>query len=1156
MKSFFLICVASLVAAVAANAASFEPLLEKQLREDQSGKFHSVIIKLYNPRSINDLDQELHARKAPLAERHRLVIEALKANAAETQGPIQAKLEEAKLLGEVNGFTAYWIENLFVIHGTARAILTIADDPAVESVGPNFRAELIDPIMRGPIRGHRPPEILDTPELTTPGQDAIRATEVNRVLGFNGAGVLVANLDTGVDRFHPALGSRWRGTHAPVAECWLDRLGGIPLPQDNNSHGTHVMGTECGREIQADGDTITVGSAPLAEWIACNAIGGFGQDFSQDVLDAYEWFIDPDGNPNTLEDLPDVIQNSWGVNTGLGYAQCYQNWNTAITNCEAAGPVITWSAGNEAQSGLRAPAIFELNATQIFSVAAVDANPNSPPFPIADFSSRGPTPCQPNQGSIKPEIAAPGVDVYSSIPGGQYTDGFSGTSMAGPHVAGCVGLMREACPDCDPQTIKEAIMATAIDVGYPPAGPDNNFGAGFIDCYEAVLAVASLGRVDGFVQHSNGSPVPAVRVTADGLNNSTMTGANGYYNLSAAEGTYTLRFTKFGYETAVVNNVVTTEGDTTHLDVTMNPLPNGTLRPTVVTQLGVPLQGVVCTFANVPVDTFTTNALGQFEVTLPADTYFVHLHFVIERNPPVIIDEDTSVIVLANQTVTPNWPLFIAVIEPAGPDAYGYRAYDRYDRDFPAPYDWLELNPTFGGVGTPFTYSGGDACVHFDAPFPIGFYGVDYDSLTVNTNGWMLPGIHFEEGQNNTQIPSDANGDPSGVIAPFWDNVRSGFGATQFSYLDRATSRWIFQFSDQQLQAPGGRFHNWQVQFMDPARYPSLTGDAQIVFVYHRMDYLNSATIGIEDTNETRGIQIQHNQSLDPTAWPIEEGAAIRFTTGLPTTTGTLNGTIVLYPNQGEAAGLHVWAAGQDVVMNAQGQFSAPGVPAVNGVAMMDQPGFEVVHSARTQIPAGGSASVNLQSWRLDPPRDLSATQTPTHFTLRWRTPESVSAMANPAVRYDFYMNGVLRVSSHVDTFITQGYSDAGQVTFTLKAVYPGGVSDFSVPLVYFLNGAAADDDMNSVPTAFALHSNYPNPFNPSTSIRIDVPNAIAGKLSIFDIQGRMVANLFDGNLTAGVHRFEWNGRDMSGRSVATGIYLYKFESSIFTDVKKMALIK
>jgi subtilisin family serine protease len=148
--------------------------------------------------------------------------------------------------------------------------------------------------------------------------------------------------------------------------------------------------------------------------------------------------------------------------------------------------VCIFSAGNEGPDPQthRSPANICRNPTTNFSVGAIDATNYGFPYPIADFSSRGPSDC--DGRTKKPEVVAPGVDVYSSVPGGGYEwYWWDGTSMAGPHVAGVVALMREADPDLEVDVIKQILINTAVDLGVP--GEENTYGWGIIDAYQAVL---------------------------------------------------------------------------------------------------------------------------------------------------------------------------------------------------------------------------------------------------------------------------------------------------------------------------------------------------------------------------------------------------------------------------------------------------------------------------------------------------------------------------------------------------------------------------------------------------------------------------------------------------------------------------------------------
>jgi hypothetical protein len=1139
-------------------AAELEPGLDKLLQTAPPDSHLSVIVKLFNPHDIAALDHKLHVEKAPLALRHKTVIAALKDNAERTQGPVLARLDRMKDKGAVVGYTAYWIENLIVVLGNSDAIRTLASDPAVESIGSNFKAELIEPV-RGPIRTHDSPNHLDN-EVVTVGQNATGATRVNRELGITGHNRLIGGLDTGVMGSHVALHDRWRGLTHPLAECWLDLLGSSPAgPTDGGGHGTHTMGTMCGRAIVGT-DTVTVGAAPDAEWIACNAINqGVGSGFDQDILDAYQWFTDPDGNPNTIDDLPDVIHNSWGVAEFLGYPTCFNNWNTAITNCEAAGPVVTWSAGNEGPGAqtLRSPAKYELSPTDIFSIGAVDLSSDSvAPYPIAGFSSRGPSGCDPSPTAIKPEIVAPGVHVYSSYNSGGYTF-MDGTSMAGPHVAGIVALMREACPNCDAQTIKETLIATANDSGYAPAGDDNTFGHGFVDAYAAVLAVYNLGRIDGYVTLSGGNPIAGVRVQTVGGLNYAMTNASGYYNLPASAATYSVTYSKFGYQTTTQNNVVVVQGDTTHVSVTMSLVPSGVLQATVILQSGIAVAGADVNFPGTPLDTMVTNAQGQFLLTMPANTYATHISLTLQLTPPRTFTADTTVTITVGDTTHAVMTVTADLVEPSPADAYGYRAYDRYDRDLPCPYDWVELNPASGGHGTAFTYVQNDSARFFKAPFPISFYGWQSDSLTVNCNGWMLPGVNLDAGATDTPIPSNnpATPDPPGIIAPLWNNFDNPASALQFSLYDSVAGRWIFEFINQRLVSPNTFVNNWEVQFLDPALHPTRTGDGDILFLYGVVQYGSTSTVGIENPAETTGLQVQHDSTVAGWAWPIANGSAIRITTGLATQYGSATIVLSLNPPPPDGTSRTVIIGGRRITAPTPDALVTDSVPAVPVSAVLYMPGYEMARVEQVTINPSQMNTIFVDAWRLDTVREITPTQMNGAVTLQWRQPESVEYAGNAAVHYSVYRNDTLMAQGLTDTQYTdQPLANHRTVHYTVEVWYGfGHVMSAPVPVTIDLG---VDPTIHELPTAYQLYAAYPNPFNPDTRIRLDLPMASTGRLDVYDLEGRLVRTLWNGTLAAGRYEYSWNSHDNNGRAVSSGLYFCRFSSPQYTATQKMMLVK
>ena len=96
----------------------------------------------------------------------------------------------------------------------------------------------------------------------------------------------------------------------------------------------------------------------------------------------------------------------------------------------------------------------------------------------------------------------------------------------------------------------------------------------------------------------------------------------------------------------------------------------------------------------------------------------------------------------------------------------------------------------------------------------------------------------------------------------------------------------------------------------------------------------------------------------------------------------------------------------------------------------------------------------------------------------------------------------------------------------------------------------------DAVPMVYDLMQNYPNPFNPSTSIGFTLPEAGYVTVSVYDMTGRLVSTLVDGNLDEGVHMVEWDGMDSSGAMVSAGVYIYALESSDMIMTKKMILMK
>ena len=102
----------------------------------------------------------------------------------------------------------------------------------------------------------------------------------------------------------------------------------------------------------------------------------------------------------------------------------------------------------------------------------------------------------------------------------------------------------------------------------------------------------------------------------------------------------------------------------------------------------------------------------------------------------------------------------------------------------------------------------------------------------------------------------------------------------------------------------------------------------------------------------------------------------------------------------------------------------------------------------------------------------------------------------------------------------------------------------------------AVAEETAAIPQDFALDPNYPNPFNPTTTIRFSLPQAGEAELSLYNLLGQRVATLVKGAQEAGVHTLFWDGRDGQGRELASGVYLYRLQAGVQVETRKLLLLR
>lgn len=384
------------------------------------------------------------------------VIHALREKSERAWQELAGRLAAAQQAGLADRVQKLWIVNAVALDASLELMEEIKTWPEVLGVEPvrSFTAPSLTPTEPIPAR-------VDTAQ-----DDSLLAANLRQVrapdlwdLGFRGSGIVVANMDTGVDGSHPDLALSWRGG----SNSWYDPHGEHPdVPVDINGHGTAVMG------IMAAGDASgqALGLAPEARWIAVKIFNDRGSTTSDVIHSGFQWLLDPDGNPGTV-DAPQVVVLSW---TSLGVG-CDLEFQPDLQALRAAGILPVFAAGNfgPAPATSRSPA----NNPEAYAVGALTGTDE-----VLATSSRGPSAC--NGDTAYPDLTAPGESILTTTRGDGYAS-FSGTSMAAPHVAAGLALLLDAFPRLSAADQAAALQAGARDLGAP--GVDNDSGYGRLDLF-------------------------------------------------------------------------------------------------------------------------------------------------------------------------------------------------------------------------------------------------------------------------------------------------------------------------------------------------------------------------------------------------------------------------------------------------------------------------------------------------------------------------------------------------------------------------------------------------------------------------------------------------------------------------------------------------
>jgi subtilisin family serine protease len=531
--------------------------VERQVLDEMSSKGKTTFWVILRDKA--DLSPAFNIKKDK--DRGDFVYKTLKSVADQSQAGLRAFLASSGVK-----YFPFWIANTIQVRDAGTALLNqIAARPEVEKIVAD-RSYPLPPVMPG--SGEKS---INTTEW---GLDNIQAPQVWSTFNDRGEGIVVANVDTGFQYDHPALVAKYRGNlgggNFDHNYNWFDPSAVCPdpdVPCDNNSHGTHTMGTMVGDD--GDPGTNQIGVAPHAQFMGCK--GCETNSCSDFALNTCGQFIlaptDLNGaNPDSTK-RPHIVNNSWGGGPGDPFYQ------STVDAWVASGIFPQFSIGNSGPScGTGGSPGDYLNS---YAAGAYNIN-NS----IAGFSGRGPSGI--DNMELKPNIAGPGVNVRSSVPTNTYAN-FNGTSMASPHVAGTIALMWSAAPSLqrDIASTRAILDASATDVSDTSCGgtaADNNvWGEGRLNAFQAVLQspICNTGTLSGTVTDSvSTQPISGASITtANGpFDYSTTTDSNGNYSMDVCEGTYDVTASASGYTDQTVTGIAVTAGNTTTQDFQLVPL--------------------------------------------------------------------------------------------------------------------------------------------------------------------------------------------------------------------------------------------------------------------------------------------------------------------------------------------------------------------------------------------------------------------------------------------------------------------------------------------------------------------------------------------------------------------------------------------------------
>jgi subtilisin family serine protease len=1201
------------------TASKIHPALQEKIDKNQS-EYQEIIIRLGDRFDKQKLDQNLSLSSYTRQAAHSLAISALKSHADNTQADLLEFLADEQGKGNVRVFKSYWIDNLIWASIKPELLNKLEQFDDIELIYPEIKVSIIEPVTQAsPLSSG---QVGVTDDLKVMGADSAWK------LGYTGAGTVVASFDTGIEGDHPALLGSYRGTAGFSHEqCWFDPIANDTFPHifssigelTRRAHGTATMGLMVGKD-DVNGDT--VGVAFDAQWISAGVIDIPNDQFNPQfyLLDAFQWAADPDGDPNTIEDVPDVLSNSWGYrNTALG---CSDLFYGVIDNLEALGVVVMFSAGNFGSNyrTLVNPANRATSPYNTFAVGMISDDYEN--IAVDLTSSRGPSNCNPE--IIKPNVVAPGRGITTTGPLAIYPSGivtnFTGTSFSCPLAAGAALILRQAYPNAPVDSIKKALMLSAADIDEP--GPDSTSGYGLVNIPAALEILTPLDEPNIVVQSLEAPFIQPgeyvqfyVTLKNTGLG---ITGVSGKLRSSNENIMVIDSAAEFG--DIAQNGVVDNSADQFEIHVSLlTPEGRHALELYVEDGTGtyaVSLPVYILVGAEQEEQIFTID-VGQYAFTIsnygryglgpnsasdqggvgyvypvgPSSTNSLfEMGLLIGTDPDHISDGIDNLAHLQEQdfVVTPGGN----IDTPVPPVNITQRTRSIFaDTNAVNPLGIKIKQETFaydteiGGHFMLFIYALENISDSAIENFHVALYA-DWDLLTAQGAWADMTGFDRETATGYMRAVDGTN--YRGLTVLNEESVISYRSVNRSNYSALGISnqeKWQFMsegFIDTASASAGDYAHmistgpfTLEAGGVDTAAFAVIAADneSDLLTLYAPnalLAYTNQTPV--DTTPPTFTIELLLNPvlpfELDIYAHPSEE---LRTDPELSITSPTHTKIFSMDSLAGhdlltylkdfritESGSYTITVCGQDISNNnncEMVEFTAGIIAPANKNIVESFSG-----TYRIEIPSGaanGEGLLILQESGPDPDELLITDIDPDLQTLCSFDMKAGFRLVNEKARLEIDLDHIDSRGNAPESMVLISIDGNGNRNIpleynTVDNIVGAYISDFGRYVLAIEKYAGS----KQLPTAFELHQNVPNPFNPETKISFSLPEEVHISLDIFNILGQKVKTLASGRYPAGNHSVIWDGKNLSGENVSTGIYFYRLYTESFTETRRMLLLK